>query len=397
MKSTGKKSKNKIRLSKKWRIILIVIVALVLIRLALPYVVLHYANRTLETMDGYYGQVEDIDLSIYRGAYQINDIYINKVDSVSQKQTPFFASRQIDLSVEWNALFNGRIVGELEFNDPMLRFTKDEAEPGEVQKDTTDFRRVLDKFMPLKINRFEVHNGQIQYVDHGSNPKVDISMKNTYVLAQNLSSVKDTALLPATIKATASVYRGTLDFNMKIDPLADDPTYDFDAEVKNVYLPDLNDFFKAYAKVDVNKGTLGLYTEIAAKDRKFKGYVKPILKDVDVAGPEDRGDTFIRQLWEGIVGTVATVLKNPKEKQVATKIPIEGKFGETSVDTWYAIMDVLRNAFIQAIYPALDYQITIADVEASKPDEEKGFFKKLFGKKNKNEDKEELQPEKEKK
>src|SRR5688572_20334110 len=146
MKSTGKKSKNKIKLSRKWKIILIVIIALILIRLALPYVILHYANRTLETMDGYYGQVEDIDLSIYRGAYQINDIYINKVDSVSNKQTPFFASRQIDLSVEWNALFNGKIVGEMEFNDPMLRFTKDESEPDDVQKDTTDFRRVLDRF-----------------------------------------------------------------------------------------------------------------------------------------------------------------------------------------------------------------------------------------------------------
>jgi hypothetical protein len=347
-------------------------------------------------MDGYYGHVEDIDLSIYRGAYQINDIYINKLDSVSGKQTPFFASQQIDLSVEWNALLSGRIVGELEFMNPMLRFTKDEAEPGEVQKDTTDFRRVLDRFMPLKINRFEVNNGQIQYVDHGSKPKVDLSMKNTYILAQNLSSVKDTALLPASIKATASIYRGTLDFNMKIDPLADDPTYDFDAQIKNVYLPDLNDFFKAYAKVDVNKGTLGLYTEIAAKDRKFKGYVKPVLKDVDVSGPEDRSDTFIRQLWESIVGTVATVLKNPDEKQVATKIPIEGKFGETTVDTWYAIIDVLRNAFIQAIYPALDYQITIADVEAVEPKEEKGFFKKLFGKNEKDDNKDEHPSSKEK-
>jgi hypothetical protein len=60
---------------------------------------------------------------------------------------------------------------------------------------------------------------------------------------------------------------------------------------------------------------------------------------------------------------VATILKNPKEKQIATKVPIEGKFDKTTVGVWYAIVDLLRNAFIQALQPSIDYQIDIESVD----------------------------------
>lgn len=50
------------------------------------------------------------------------------------------------------------------------------------------------------------------------------------------------------------------------------------AEVKQTELAEMNDMFKAYGGFDVNKGTFGMYTEVAAKDGKFAGYVKPLLK-----------------------------------------------------------------------------------------------------------------------
>jgi hypothetical protein len=55
-------------------------------------------------MNSYYGHIDDIDLSLYRGAYSINNIYLNKLDTISKKQTKFFTSRDIDLSLEWGAV-----------------------------------------------------------------------------------------------------------------------------------------------------------------------------------------------------------------------------------------------------------------------------------------------------
>ncbi|MBI3882720.1 MAG: DUF748 domain-containing protein, partial [Sphingobacteriales bacterium] len=342
------------------------------------------ANKSLAKVPGYYGHVNDIDLSIYRGAYQINDMYLNKKDSVNGKQTDFFKVRNIDLSVEWRALFKGKLVGKLEFDSPKLIFTKDKTEIGKVAKDTNDFRKILRDFMPLQVNRFEVKNGSIHYVDHTSKPKVGIALTNAFVLAENLTNVIDkNKKLPSTVTAKANAYEGTLSFNMKLDGLAKHPTFDMNAEIKNTNLVLLNDFLKAYGNFDVNKGRFGLYTEFASNNGKYVGYVKPIIKDLDVLGPEDKKDGFFHQVWEGLVGGVGVVFKNQRKDQVATKMPIKGDMGGSKTNIGETVWELLRNAFIQALMPSVDNQINIGSVETAEPEKKKNFFQKLFSPKKK--------------
>lgn len=375
----------------------IVAVLVVAVRLALPHVVLHYLNKTLATMDGYYGKASDIDIALIRGAYEIDSIYLNKVDSTTQKQTPFFGASQIDLSVEWKALFHGSIVGELIFENPMMRFTKDKVEPDEVRNDSSSFKNLLDDFMPLQVNRVEINNGSIQYIDESSKPRVDIHLTNAYALAENLrNSYDSTVVLPASLRAHANIYEGEFTVNMKLNPLADEPTFDVNAELKNTNLVKLNDFFKAYAKVDVNKGRFGLYTEVAAKDGKFTGYVKPLIQDLDILGQEDRDDNILRKAWEALVGAAGEVFENQRKDQVATKVPFQGSLKNPDTNVWFALTRVLQNAFIQALQPSIDQEINIATVE-SQPDQKKTFLEKIFGKKDdKEKDKKEKDKDKDK-
>jgi hypothetical protein len=369
------------------KIALIVVVVLAAIRLALPYVALHYANKRLADMPGYYGHIEDLDIALIRGAYQLDSIYLNKLDSNTQKQTPFFSARQVDLSIEWKALFHGSVVGELIFESPTIRFTKEKAEPKQVQKDSTSFKDLKKDFMPLQVNRVEINNGTIAYRDNNSKPKVDIALTDAYVLATNLRNSYDSSvLLPSSMRATANVYDGTLEINMKLNPLAKAPTFDMNAELKNTNLVRLNEFFQAYANIDVNKGRFGLYAEAAGKDGRFTGYVKPLIQDLDVLGKEDRKDNIFQKGWEGLVGTVGWIFKNHSKDRVATKIPFEGNLKNPDTNTWYAIGQILQNAFIQAIQPSIDNQVNIASVDTQK-EEKKTFLQRVFGKKDKDKDK----------
>jgi len=376
--STNDKKKKRIR------VILIIIAVLIIVRAVLPYFVLRYANKTLAEMDGYYGHVEDIDLSLYRGAYQLNDIFINKVDDKTDKQTDFFRSKVVDLSIEWRALFRGAIVGELLFETPVLTFTKDKADPGEVAGDTSDFRKVLKGFMPLKINRFQIRNGSIHYVDQTAKPEVDLALKNVQVLAQNLTnSDKNESELPSPVKATASLYEGELTFNMQLNALAEQPAFDLNAELKNTNLVLLNDYLKVYGNFDINKGRFGLYTEFAAKQGSFTGYVKPLIKDLDVVGPEDKDDKFFDKVWEGVVGTAGVVFNNIKKDQVGTKVPIKGTFDDPSISTWQAIGQLIRNAFIQALMPAIDNQVNISSVDEEVNKDKRNLIQRIFTPKDK--------------
>ncbi len=364
---------------------LVVLAVIITARIALPYVILHYANDTLANMDGYTGHIRDIDLAIIRGAYKIDSIYINQVDSITGKETPFLSASTVDLSVEWKSLLKGSLVGEVVVDRPVVRFTKEEVEPKEVQKDSSDFRKVLKDFMPLDINRLEFRNGQLQYVDNTSKPKVNIRMTEVDIVALNLRNSYDSAaVLPARIDAQATIYDGRLDIEMRLNPLADVPTFDMNAEWKHTNLVKLNEFFQAYAKIDVNKGTFGLYVEVAAKEGSFTGYVKPLLEDIDVLGKEDRKDNLLRKAWESISGTVTEIFENQSEETFATKIPLRGDIDNPKANIFFAIVQILENAFINALQPSIDQQISLAAVDKEQEKEKKGLIEKVFGGKDEN-------------
>ncbi len=350
----------------KYKIPIIILCVLIAIRLVLPTVVLHYSNKTLANMDGYYGHIKDIDISIYRGAYQLNDIYIDKIDTANSEHVKFFNSKVVDLSIEWKALFHGSIVGELVFDFPAVYFTKDKVELSQVQKDTNDFRKLLDDFMPLRVNRFEINNGRIHYIDNTATPKIDIRLDDAYILAENLSTIEDRKIeLPSTVFANAEIYNGNLNLNMKLNALAIHPTFDLNAELNNTNLVLMNDFLKAYGNFDINKGTFGLYTEMAADNGNFKGYVKPLITDLDVVGPEDNNDSFFHKIWESAVSTAGFIFKNQPKDQLATKVPMQGSFKNPDSDIWTAVFEVLKNAFIHALLPSIDNQISIKSVKGN--------------------------------
>lgn len=363
--------------------ILIVVGALLLVRIILPYVLLHVVNDRLAKVPGYYGHIDDLHLALIRGAYTIELFELQKVDTVSQERTPFLSAEAIDLSVEWKALFSGSVVGELVISTPEIRFTKEAVEPAAVQEDTTSLKELLDDLMPLQVNRLEMNNGSLRFKDPTSNPNVDIALEPFDLLALNLrNSYDSSSVLPASVEMRGGVYGGTIALDVKLDPLAEDPTFDLTAEVEDVELPRLNDFMQAYGKFDVNRGTFGLYSELAAKEGGFAGYVKPLIKDLDVVGPEDRGDNVLRKLWESTVGAVGMVFRNLPEDQVATKVEMRGRMDGPRTNVLYAIVDLVRNAFIQALQPAVDHQISLGSVEAPEPEKE-GPIDRLFNKDSK--------------
>lgn len=365
------------------RVLLIVIGVLLIIRVILPYVLLRLVNERLAELPGYHGHIDDLDLALIRGAYRIEHLVIDEVDTTSQERTPFVAADAIDLSVEWKALLHGAVVGELVLEAPMVIFTKDAVEPAELQQDTTTFSELLNDLMPIRVNRVEAHGGVLRYRDPTSAPVVDIQMDRMELLALNLRNKYDEGdLLPSTLRMDANVYGGTMALRMKLNPLAEKPTFDLNAELEKLELIKLNDFMQAYGRFDVNSGELGLYTELAAKEGGFTGYVKPIIKDLDVVGKEDRNDGVFRKLWEVVVGGVGGLFKNPREEQVATKVRFSGRMDGPRTNVLYAIVDLVRNAFIQALQPAVDQQINITSVDAPEPKKE-GFIKRLFTDENK--------------
>jgi hypothetical protein len=368
-------------------ILAIFIVVLVAFRIYLPYLVLDVVNKKLASIDDYSGHVHDIDIRLIVGSYRVKDIELNKTGG--KIPVPFFSAKVIDFSVEWEALLNGAIVGEIEAYKPQLNFVKGPTKETTQTKIDKDWRDVVDDLMPLKINRLSIDNGEIHFRDFYSTPKIDLLMEQVNIVAENLNNAKDNKnLLPSTAKASAFAYGGMVTVDMKLNPLEKTPTFDMNAELKGLDIVKLNNFLKAYGNFDVHKGNISIYLEAAAKENTIKGYAKPIIKDLKVLNwKEDRKDA-VKIVWEGIIELGAWIFKNHPKDQLATQVSFEGNLDKPDIDTWSIIGQTLYNAFIQALYPSIENSISINS--PAKKEEKKSFLKNIFdktGKDNKKEDK----------
>ncbi|MEO6054516.1 MAG: DUF748 domain-containing protein [Chthoniobacterales bacterium] len=365
----------------KWQVqLLIVLIALLVgLRIALPYIVKSYANKKINEMPDYSGHIGDVYIKLWRGAYQIRDIEIFK--SSGKVPVPFFSSEIVEFSVEWRALFNGALVAKVKFIAPELNFVNGPSHSSSQIGVDKPWNEVLRKLVPMDINRFEVKNGVIHYRDFHSDPKVNLQIDHIEMLGTNFTnSAKLSKTLVAAVTFKGRVFNeSTVTGQCKIDPWKENPTFTLNFQMRPLSLVKINEFVRAYAKFDFEKGTLAITSELAASDGKIIGYVKPIFDDISVINLKEDIKNPLKLVWEGVVGGVLRLFRNQPHNRFATKIPIEGDFSNPKKPLLPILGNILKNAFLHVYTTDLDHSVSLekaekAEAEAAK--EEKAQEKK---------------------
>ena len=351
-------------MKKRWIIILGIIAVLVGLRLMLPFAVIKYVNKTLNNIPGYQGSIEDVDLNLYRGAYVIENVEIRKLEGSVPR--PFVKIDSIDLSIEWEALFDGSVVGEVLLRKPELNFVAGPSDSTQQDGTEADWIQPLEDLMPLEINRFAITDGKVTYLDEYNSPKVDIFIDSLFLEALNLRNTKNTSdSLPSslTVRGT-SIGDGHLSLDAKADLIRQLPDFDAELKFEGVDLTQLNDFANAYINVDFEQGVFNLYAEMVADSGYLQGYVKPIMENVKVLDlEEEKEDSFFKKAWEGVVGFVTEIFENQKEDQFATQVPLQGDLNNVEAGVWPTIWNIFSNAFIEAFNKDIDNTINASDTE----------------------------------
>ena len=158
---------------------------------------------------------------------------------------------------------------------------------------------------------------------------------------------------------------GKLDVRGAVNPFTASPRFDVNAKLEGTDLTALNDFLRAYAKVDVKRGTLNFYTEMAAADGRFKGYAKPLVQDLDIVDLTDDVKKPLKLFWETFVAGVTKIFRNQPKDRFAAKVPIEGDIDNPKASILDTLASVMRNVFIKALSPRVEETI---DLEKVKPD-----------------------------
>lgn len=340
--------------SRAWIAVLAVIIAALIFRIMLPHIILNYVNRTLNEMEGYSGSVEDIDVHLWRGAYAIEGLTLEKTDG--KIPVPFIDVARIELSIQWSELLQGALVGDIAFFEPELNFVKGPTNETSQTELPESWIEVTEELFPFSINRLDAMNGTIHYRDFHSDPQIDIFLDKAYLHAANLTNSRSVSQSKfATIRLYNKPAEGDpeLKIFVELDTFAAEPAFDMRFALNDLALTRLNDFLRAYGNFDVESGTFTLYSEISADEGSFQGYVKPLFKNLQVVSwREDKNP--LELAWEAMVGAAAKILENPPTGKVATQIPVSGDFEQQDIGYWAAIINLLRNAFIQGISPGFE-------------------------------------------
>ena len=370
---------------KRFLIPVILIIGLVVFRIFLPTIVKNYVNKVLTEIPDYYGQVADIDISLIRGAYVINGLYLNKVDA--QTQVPFLNFPKTDISVEWKSIFKGSIVSEIYMYDPEVIYVQEDMSSTD-EATEEDWTKTLTDLVPIDINHFEVQNGKMAFVEITADPTIDLQLNQLNFTADNLRNVvaKDRTL-PSPISGEAiSIGNGKLVVKGDVNLIREIPDMDIAMSLENVNVTALNDFTRYYGKLDFEEGDLDVYTEMAIADGFLKGYFKVLLQDSKFIGEED---TFLEGIWEGFVAFFRFILKNQSTKTLALKAPVEGDLNNIEASIWPTIGSIFKNAFIKALKSDVDNEIEYKDAFLDEDNKEDGDAKWWqFGKKKKEKEEE---------
>ena len=336
-------------------------IALLALHIALPLLLRDYLNDRLANMGDYRGQISDIDLALWRGAYQINGLNIVKLNG--QVPVPLLEAPVIDLAVSWRELWNNRsIVAEVAFERPQLTFVDGGNAANSQTGEGVDWRAQLRGLLPIHINEIRVIDGNLAFRNFTAKPPVDLQASEINGSILNLSNVSVVDnLRPASLQATAKVFeQAPMQASANFDPLGQLDDFDLRLRITDIQLKQLNSFTRAYADFDFAAGQGDFVMELDARQGKLKGYAKPLLRNMEVFDWQQdvaaKDKNLLTGAWEALVGGGSWLLKNQRKDQFATRVNIEGDLKTYDISRWQAFKAILRNAFVRAFSSRFDNQ-----------------------------------------
>nr|WP_225737676.1 DUF748 domain-containing protein [Dyella acidiphila] len=302
--------------------------------------------------------MSDINLHIWRGSYTIRDLRIDKVDGPSKE--PFLNAPRTEIAVSYSALLHGSFRGKVDFYDATVNFIDGKSDSERQTGKGVNWSEALNILIPAQLDEVRVHNGTVTFRNFVSSPRVDLTMNHVEGTATNLSEKRQNGARMATLHATATVLGDApLETDATFDPGNHFGDFDYHIKATQIQLVRANALARAYTGLDFAAGTGDFTMQLKARNGELEGYAEPVFKDLKMFSwkkdveQEKKGP--VKLLYEAAAQGVASLLKNPSNDQIVTKVPISGRIGDSQIGEPQAIWGVLRTAFVQAYKSQLEH------------------------------------------
>jgi uncharacterized protein DUF748 len=228
-----------------WMAIAIPIAVLVILAGAIAFLIDEPLRRYTEAkmnqaLKGYTARIGKLDFHPLGFSLDLNDVVITQD---AHPDPPVLRLEQLSASVHWRALLSGRLVGDVELGKPavyvnLLQAKKEIADPTPVKD--RGWQDALQAVYPLKIDHFEIRDGDITYIDQG--PFKPLRIRELNLVATNIRNRPRRRPYPSEARFSARVFEsGRVTGEGRANFLAEpNPTFRGDVELADIEL----DYFK---------------------------------------------------------------------------------------------------------------------------------------------------------
>jgi len=313
-----------------------------------------HADFLAEPYAGVKGHVDlaDVSLDYFKPVLQRSNVLVTR-GNFSGKGLVEYAPKFKKVDLE--ELHVDGLQAEYLYHKPKAAVAKEAVKTtAEAAKEVSN-----DPGVVLHAREMKLTDATVGFVNKDSTPNYRVFLANTNLTIQNFSNQKSEGYGHAHLTGR---FMGSgpavLDLVMRAEDHG--PDVSLNAKVENTDLRAMNDVLRAHAKVDVASGVMSVYSEIVVKNGRVQGYVKPLFKDLNVYDKEqDEDKKLSAKLKEKAADVVAKVFKNRKRDEVATIGKLEGPLENPRASTWEVLVNLVRNAFFQAILPGFERQLRV--------------------------------------
>lgn len=211
--------------------------------------------------------------------------------------------------------------------------------------------------MPVKIDRLRLADSLVGWVNRAADKPYRLFVSDADLSVTNISSGFKEGPAVAELKG-AFMGSGAAHAAATFREDNNGPDFDLAVEIEGASLPAMNDLLRSYGKLDVVKGTFSIYSEVSIHNRKITGYVKPLIKDVDVYdSKQDKKKPILKKIYEKIAGGLSHILENQPRDEVATVVDLSGTLDDPDSSVWEVVVRLVSNAFVKAILPGFDHEV----------------------------------------
>jgi hypothetical protein len=211
-----------------------------------------------------------------------------------------------------------------------------------------------DSTVRVTIGHAQIVDSEMGFVNKATDPDYRVFISDIDMDVKNLSNrlEEGTGVVKVTGKFMGS---GLTDLQGTFRPEKPRPDFDLSAKIVKTKVEAFNDVLRAYGDMDTHRGMFAFFSELSVKDNQVRGYVKPLLKDVEVYDPEqDKEKPLTKKVYEAVVGGVLELLENKPRDEAATVTDLSGPVDNPRADTWQIVAKLVENAFFKAILPGFE-------------------------------------------